>query len=81
VCVVAKNITLALDERLIERARDYAHSHDLTLNGLVRKLLVEAIDPGDSGGPDVTFRLMDEASPKPSESGWRREDVYSGRLK
>ena len=74
---------MALDDRLIERAREYARSRDLTLNSLIRKLLVEAIEPGDTSGPDVTFRLMDEALAvaKPSESGWRREDVYSDRLK
>ncbi len=78
---MARNLTVALDEKLIERAREYAYSRDLTLNGLIRKLLTDAVEPADAGGPDVTFRLMDEALAKPSESGWRREDVYSGRLK
>ena len=78
---VAKNLTLALDERLIERAREYAHARDLSLNSLIRKLLVDVVDPAEAGGPDLTFRLMDEAQPQPSEGSWRREDLYDRRLR
>jgi hypothetical protein len=77
---MAKNLTLALDDRLLERAREYAYSRDLTLNSLIRKLLTDAVDPAGAGGPDSTFRLMDEALPQPSQGTWRREDLYD-RLK
>ena len=78
---VSRNLTIALDDRLIERAREFAYSHDLTLNSLIRKLLIDAVEPAGSSGPDVTFRLMDEAQPQPSEGDWRREDLYDRQLK
>jgi hypothetical protein len=77
--VVAKTLTLALDDRLIERAREYAHSRDLTLNSLIRELLAKAVDPGDTVGVGTTFQLMDEAKPQPSQGTWRREDLYERR--
>jgi hypothetical protein len=78
---VPRNLTLALDDRLIEQAREYASARDLTLNSLIRKLLQDAVNPADSKGPDETFRLMDEAKPQPSQGVWRREDLYDRRLK
>lgn len=37
------NITLAMDEELLERARSFAKSQGTTLNAFVRKLLADAI--------------------------------------
>jgi hypothetical protein len=37
--VTMKNITLALDEKTIKAGREYARTHNLTLNSLIRKLL------------------------------------------
>jgi hypothetical protein len=76
-----RNVTLALDDRLIGQAREYASGLGLTLNSLIRKLLEEAVHPADSKGPDETFRLIDEAKPQPSQGVWRREDLYDRRLK
>lgn len=78
---MAKNVTLALDDRLIERAREYAYARDLTLNSLIRELLKNAVEPADATGPELTFQLMDEAKPQGSQGRWRREDLYRRRRK
>jgi hypothetical protein len=77
---MAKNVTLALDEWLVERARDYAQARDLTLNSLIRQLLTDAVAPSGTTGPETTFRLIDEAQPRGSMGKWRREDLYGSRL-
>ena len=49
-----KNLTLAVDERLIEDGRKYAREHHTSLNALLRELLervVRAQPPGARASP------------------------------
>ena len=41
--VIMKNITLSLDDALLEAGRQYAQRHQTTLNALVRDLLVRTV--------------------------------------
>ncbi len=72
-----KNITLSLDDRLLEAGREYARRHRTTLNALVRELLERAVSRGERD-IDALFRLMDDSAPPGSPEGYRfrREDAY-----
>jgi len=57
--VVMKNITLSLDDDLLEAGREYAQRHQMTLNGLVRELLVKTVLADRLDTVREMFRLMD----------------------
>jgi hypothetical protein len=44
---VVKNVTLAIDENLLQAARDLAASRHTTLNALVRSLLAHEVEQHD----------------------------------
>jgi hypothetical protein len=71
-----KNITLALDEETIRAGREYAKRHNLTLNGLVRKLLRQTVSKGARDWIDEAFALMDKAAVPPKRASWRRGELY-----
>ena len=68
-------MTIALDGRLIEKARKHASDRGTTLNTLIRRLLEHEVDPGVDLAEE-TFRLMDEALPKSSDERWTRDELY-----
>ncbi len=71
-----KNITLALDEETIRAGREYARRHNLTLNGLVRRLLRQTVSRGASDWIEEAFALMDQAPMPPRGARWARGDLY-----
>lgn len=76
------NVTLSIDEALVERARAVAAGRGKSLNQLVRDLL-EA-ETGSRDGEARVERLDELWSSSPGRSGgvrFRREDAYEGRLK
>lgn len=73
-----KNITLALDEETIRAGREYARRHNLTLNGLVRKLLRQTVSRGAADWIDEAFALMDQAPSPPRKVKWSRKELYRG---
>jgi hypothetical protein len=70
------NITLSIDEELLRSSREYAKTHDDTLNGLVRKLLTQAVLNGDAQWIEECLALMDRAQARSGGRTWRREDLY-----
>jgi hypothetical protein len=71
-----KNITLALDEKTIKAGREYARTHNLTLNSLIRRLLQQTVSQGSMNWIDECFALMDEAGVGSTKRTWKREDLY-----
>ena len=71
-----KNITLALDERIIKKGRKYASRHNLTLNSLVRKLLEQTVEEDSQNWLEECYQLMDQVKLPKSIRGWKREDLY-----
>jgi hypothetical protein len=71
-----KNITLALDEKTIKAGREYARRHNLTLNSLIRRLLLQTVSKGSQNWLDETFSLMDKAITTSPIKAWKREDLY-----
>jgi hypothetical protein len=73
-----KNITLALDERIIQKGRKYARNHNLTLNGLVRKLLEQTVAEDSQNWLAECYKLMDTVRISKRVKKWKREDLYRG---
>jgi hypothetical protein len=79
ICVTGcrmKNITLSIDDDLLEKGREYARSHNISLNVLVRRLLEQAVVRKESGWVDDMFRLMDKANVSSKGKRWTRDELY-----
>jgi hypothetical protein len=71
------NVTLAIDEKLLTRARELALKRRTTLNQLVRDYLERLTTP--EGAPTVAEefeRLWAEHEGHSGGRPWRREDLY-----
>jgi plasmid stability protein len=78
-----KNLTLSIDETVLERVRVYAAKHKTTVNRLVREHLQQLVrsDERAEGAREALLRLIDKS---PGRLGpdwkWDREDAYEGRV-
>ena len=77
-----KNVTLAIDEELLERARVLAERRKTTLNAMVRSLLANEVEQEDriAWARQGMKRLMEE-SPLDlgSDFKWNRDEIYAER--
>jgi hypothetical protein len=71
-----KNITLSMDDGLLNSGRRYAKIHHTSLNELIRKLLGELVRPQANTWLDTTFSLMDCAKVKTKSRTWKRDELY-----
>ena len=71
-----KNITLSLDEKVLEAGREYAKAHNMSLNALIRKLLAQTVLPAAEHWVDEMLGLMDRAEGDSHGQKWTREDLY-----
>lgn len=55
--VLMANLTLSIDDELLNRGRDYAQSRGTSLNSLVRKLLADAVSTPDTSVDSMIERL------------------------
>jgi hypothetical protein len=75
------NVTLALDDELVARAREVARSQGTTLNDLIRKQL--ELLAGRRNGAALVEDLRRSWREHPAPSGgkrFNREDAYKDRL-
>ena len=74
-----KNITLAIDDAVLDRVRRYAASHDTTVNAIVREHL-EQIAKNEDRLKQVVAELRRMSETSTAELGqdykWNREDGY-----
>jgi hypothetical protein len=79
-----KNVTLAIDEKLLEQARALAGRRKTSLNALVRSLLAAEVEQEDriAWAKEGMRRLIEEKQ-KRGESGppftWNRDEIYAER--
>jgi hypothetical protein len=80
---IMPNITLAIDEELLGKARDYAERKGTTVNALVRELLGETIDQ-DKRREEARrglLELMDKSTARLGHDyKWNREEIYEERM-
>ena len=75
---MAKNITLAIDESVLEEARVYAAKRNTSVNGLVRDFL-EGIAKQEDRTERARRRLRELAERSILEVGevtWKRDELY-----
>ena len=70
-----RNVTLAMEEQLIERGREYARRRGMSFNALVREQLHKLLYQ-QSDWTEETFSAMDEADGRSGGRKWRRSDLY-----
>ncbi|SMH27382.1 hypothetical protein [Mesorhizobium australicum] len=79
-----KNITLAIDERLLEQARSLAEKRKTSLNAMVRSLLAHEVEQADRiEWAREGMRKLIEEKQRRGESGapfvWNRDEIYAER--
>jgi hypothetical protein len=76
--VAMKNITLAVDEQVLEAVKLYAAEHKTTVNALVRSEL-ERIAKAEDRVARARRRIRELANETSAELGpvtWKRDDLY-----
>ena len=71
-----KNITLSIDEDILQAGREYARIHDMSFNVLVRKLIEQTVVPQKDKWLSDTFLLMDKVNVSSQGKKWTREELY-----
>ena len=71
-----RNITLSIDEDILQAGREYARQHNVSFNVLVRKLIEQTVVQKRSRWLDDTFTLMDKANVSSTAVRWTREELY-----
>lgn len=71
-----KNITLSIDEDVLQAGREYARSHAMSFNVLVRKLIEQTVSPKKDKWLSDTFLLMDSTDVSSKGKKWTREELY-----
>jgi lysophospholipase L1-like esterase len=70
------NITLSIDDDLLDAGRKYAKEHNTSLNALVRDLLAKAVTRSSSSRLEEGFKLADKFHFSSKGKKWKREDLY-----
>jgi hypothetical protein len=75
------NVTLAIEEKLLNRARQVARSRRTTLNGLLRDYL-ERLTAGSDGATvaEEFERLWAENQGRSGGRKWNREELHDRRV-
>ena len=71
-----KNITLSIDETVLQAGREYARNHNISFNFLVRKLVEQTVVTNKDYWLHDTFSLMDKLNVTSSDEKWTREELY-----
>lgn len=82
ICVESRNISFSLPADLVRQAKVYAAQHDMTVNGLVRELLQEALarEGRARAAADRLLALADQGPYFTTDpSSIRREELYERR--
>ena len=74
--VQMQNLTLSVDEKLIEEGRRYAKAHHTSLNALVRDLLAKTVQEDRTHWIAECTNKMDAANGRSRGKKWKREDLY-----
>lgn len=70
------NITLSIDDDLLDAGRKYAREHNTSLNALMRDLLARTVTRPSAGRMRDMFAMIDSIRVNPQERKWKREDAY-----
>jgi hypothetical protein len=71
-----KNITLSIDEDILQAGREYARAHNMSFNVLVRTLIKQTVVPQKDTWLRDTFSLMDRINVSSNGKKWTRDELY-----
>ncbi|AEJ18506.1 hypothetical protein [Gracilinema caldarium] len=71
-----KNITLSIDESVLQAGRAYARAHNMSFNVLVRRLIEQTVLPQKDTWLHDTFSLMDAINVSSNGKKWTRDELY-----
>jgi len=71
-----KNITLSIDDDILQAGREYARDHNISFNVLVRRLVEQTVVKKNDSWLQDTFSLMDTVSISSGNEKWTREELY-----
>lgn len=71
-----KNITLSIDETVLQAGREYARNHNISFNSLVRKLVEQTVVTNKDYWLHDAFSLMDTLNATSGNEKWTREELY-----
>jgi hypothetical protein len=71
-----KNITISIEDDILEAGREYAKRHNVSLNSLIRRLLAQTVLPESQNWLEECFSLMDQVNANSHGQKWEREDIY-----
>jgi hypothetical protein len=71
-----RNITLSIEDDMLQAGREYARIHNMSFNVLVRKLIEQTVVPKKGQWLDDTFSLMDKLNVSSGTQKWTREELY-----
>ncbi|MEI6175591.1 MAG: DUF6364 family protein [Verrucomicrobiota bacterium] len=67
------NLTLSIDDELLNRGRNYAQARGTSLNSLVRKLLADAVSTPDASVDSMIERLRQSSGDSKGVKFFREE--------
>lgn len=75
---MAKNITLAVDEKVLAAVRKFADENKTSVNALVREALASIADKAKRSEKawDRLFDQIDKEGAEVGERTWTRDDLY-----
>jgi hypothetical protein len=75
---MAKNITLAVDEKVLEKVRKYGAANNTTLNALVRESLAALATRSHRADKawDALFDQIDREGAEMGNRTWTGDDLY-----
>ena len=71
-----RNITLSIEDDVLQAGREYARIHNMSFNVLVRKLIEQTVVPKKGQWLEDTFSLMDKLNVSSGNQKWTREELY-----
>jgi hypothetical protein len=77
-----RNLTLRIDDELLDRARRYAAGRGTTVARIVRDHLASVTGADDRAERArlTLIELAERAQSRAADWTWNREDIYAGRL-
>lgn len=70
------NITISIEEDLLDSARNYAQEHGTSLNALIRLILERTVTCSKENPLKEMFELMDRAGGDSGGVKWTRDELY-----
>lgn len=73
-----KNVTISMDDELLEQGRAYAQDHSMSFNALMRLLLRRTVEHGSTAWVEELVEQMESSAGNSHGRRWQRDDLYDG---